>query len=86
MTDKDQNIANDVGQRLGRFLLEMQEETGWPTWLIFAGVHGHITALMVQNMGPQDAAAICERAAQRMRGFSSLAEMALAGATPAGQA
>ena len=29
---------------------------------------------------------ICERAAQRMRGFSSLAEMALAGATPAGRA
>ena len=54
----------------GRFLFEMQEETGWPTWLIFAGVHGHITALMVQNMGPQDAAAICERAARRMRGFA----------------
>lgn len=86
MTDKDQDIANAVAERLGRFLFDMQEETGWPTALILAGTHAQITALMVQNMGPGNAAVICENAARRMRDFPSFALMALAGATPAGRA
>lgn len=79
MTDHDQKIADEVGQRLGRFLFEMQEATDWPTWVILAGAHAHVTGLMLQNMGPQDAAAICERAGQRIRDLSPLAFAAPAG-------
>lgn len=81
-----EDIASSTADCLGRFLHELQAETGWPTELILAGAHGRIAALMLQHLGGQDTAKICEDMAGRMRAFPSATVMMLARAIPAGSA
>ncbi len=84
--DNEDDIATEIADRVGCFLAEMQQETGWPAGLILAVAHGHVVALVAQHLGPNGAAYICEHAAARMQGFSSIADMALAALPAAGRA
>lgn len=61
-----QCMANAAAQAV-RGTLVFLERAGWPADAILAGAHAEIVALMAACLGGKEAAASCERAAERVR-------------------
>lgn len=78
------SLLADAEVWLAHMIADLQQEHGVSSLLILAAVHGIITALMLEELGPDQTASICQRASDRIAGLSSLSD--LARAIPAGRA
>lgn len=68
------------------FVLMLQEENSVPIGVILSGAHAQITTMMALALGPEEAAKLCEKAADNLRTLPSQEEVELATVKAAGNA
>lgn len=82
--DSAARLLADAEVWLAHMIADLQQEHGLSSLLILAAAHGIITARMLEELGPEQTASICQRASDRISVTSSLPD--LARAVPAGRA
>lgn len=83
---KEQEDTELVGELVTELLMRLNVEAGIPLASVLAGAHGQVVTILASVVGGEIAAERCMNAAEKVREYAPIADIALAAATPQGHA